>query len=403
MTSFRYRAVNRAGTLREGVLEIADEGELADLLQKAGLELIEAKTFDKRFKSLVKVERQSTALQREILCGHMADLLRAGLPLLGALRQIAEILENGAIPDALRLIARDIERGEKMADAFAGHPSLFDGPFLALLRAGEAGGDLAATFSQLRDHLRWQEEVSRRLRRALRYPLFLMMIAVATVTFMMLMVVPQITSFLQTIDGRLPLSTRALIFAADLFSAGWLYALGLIVAVLVFLSVLRRQSEGFALGFDKMLLSLPFVGQPLLQLFVARFTETFALLLNNGLPLPEALRTARPVLHNLYLMSAETEAERRIASGEPPSEATRLFFPSFVAEMLRVGEQSGQLPKALNDVTRIYNERVKDITERFIGSLEPFLTLLVGGLLAWVVLAVLGPIYGSLSLLGRTP
>ena len=241
------------------------------------------------------------------------------------------------------------------------------------------------------------------IKRALRYPLFLMLVATATTSFMLTMVVPQIVDFLLSTGGELPLSTKILIAFSKGFSACWWLALATSFVLFFTLRFFRQSAKSFALFQDRLLLSLPVLGPTLRQFATARFAENFAVLLKNGVALPESLALAATTFTNQALREAAKEAQRAVIAGTPLSKAATSLFPPLVIQMLRIGEQSGQLNKALQDVTRHYDLEVKDRVERLIAAIEPALTILVGGLLAWVVLAVLGPIYGNLAHLSQVP
>lgn len=403
MPAYTYRATNAAGRIQRGSITAANENELAHYLGESGLELIEAKA--RRVEtgvSRLRAFREGSSLrQRILLCGQLEDLLRAGLPLPAALRSVAEAMPQTALRDQLAAVMRDIDNGAGVAASFARHPRAFDAVFVAILAAGESGGDLAATFGRLAQHLRWQDKVRELLRRALRYPLFLLCVALGATGFMMTMVVPQVVGLLLSLDSDLPRSTRWLIAASDAFAAAW-WTLPLIAGGGGLATrLLRRHSESAALRLDGWLLRVPVFGPLLRQLAVARFAYSFAALLQSHTPMPVALHTAAAVLNNRALRAAALTAKQRLEAGLPLSAATAELFPPFVTQSLKVGETSGQLPKTLNEVTRHYDAELQATVERLIGALEPALTLLVGGLLAWVVLAVLGPVYGSLGKLSQ--
>ena len=214
---------------------------------------------------------------------------------------------------------------------------------------------------------------------------------------MMTMVVPRVLDFLNTVAGELPLSTRLLIKVSELFADYWWVALLALAVSIMAVMAFRRHSESFALRSDGWLLALPGLGPTLHKLAVARFAHNFALLLQSGADLPAALHTAKAVLGNRALMATAAEAEQRVLAGQSFSTSTAELFPPFVAQMIRVGEQSGCLTATLENVTRYYDTETQAAVEGFIGALEPALTILVGAILAWVVLAVLGPVYGSLG------
>lgn len=403
MPAYRYRAVNAQGYVRRGQILAANENELSHFLSESGLELIEVKphTPAPLPRWIHQWRDRSPLAQRITLCRQLEDLLRAGLPFSSALQAVIETLPSGMLRGKLEIIARTINHGSSIAAAFAQHPRLFNPVFLAILSAGETGGHLVTTFAQLSKQLRWQERLQKQLSRTLRYPLFLLCLAIGVITFMMTMVVPQVIAFLNSISADLPFVTRLLIIISESFAAWWWIILGGSTLGIAGLLHIRRYSKSLAVRLDRRLLAIPGIGPALHKLAIARFAHSLALLMQGGIDLPSSLRSAAAVLNNRALVEAAYFAEKQLLAGHPFSNATAHVFPPLVTQMLRVGEQSGQLARTLDDVTRYYDDEVQTTIDRFIGSLEPVLTIIVGALLAWVVLAVLGPVYGSLGKLSQ--
>jgi type IV pilus assembly protein PilC len=399
MPAYRYRAAHGSGRIARGVATAANESELAQVLELSRLELIEAR--EKKPASPGRVfrltARRASPRALALFCSHASDLLRAGMAFLDVLNDLAATMEAGALRDALADIARSLRHGSRIADAFAEHPRLFPPVFIAILGSGEASGDIAHAFERLTVYVESRAVMNERLRRALRYPLFLLLLAFAVITFMMVLVVPEIVSFLNSIGGQLPPATRALIAVSGLFGAVW-WMVGLaFFGGMASLAVLRRLSVRAARVLDGLLLRIPVMGGVLQKIMLARFAQSFSILMQSGLALPASLRAAQGTLGNRALEARLDAALQRITSGCPLSSAMDDVFPPFALRLLRIGEQGGRLTKSLGDLAAIYDREAAERVDSLIGALEPALILLIGGILAWVVLAVLGPIYGSLA------
>ncbi len=379
-------------------MQAANANELAQLLGESGLELIEAKQQNAKTETLRRERRGRGPLAQLIaLCGQLEDLLRAGLPFPAALQTVAQALPSGPLREQITAIQRSIQHGISLSASFGQHPQSFGPVFRAILAAGEGSGDLAATFAQLAQQLRWQSALQEQIRRAVRYPLFLVGVAVAVMAFMMTMVVPQIVTLLESLSADLPLFTRLLIGVSRLFAAGWWMALLAFAMAALLVALARRASNDVARRTDGWILRTPGLGPVLRKLSVARFARSLTALLQSGVDLPSSLALASGVLGNRHLIAIVEAAQAQVQSGQALSAATAALFPPFVLPMIRVGEQSGQLAKTLHEVSRACDSEAQAAVSRFLGTLEPALTLLVGALLAWVVLAVLGPVYGSLG------
>jgi len=403
MTVFAYRAVHASGRVQKGHMNAANENELAFTLKQLDLELIQARqqrpslaaTLGKRFQARIDPR------QRIALCSQMEDLLRAGVPFFEALGVVVGMMPEGPLQTNLLSAAQAIQAGGSASESFAQHPLLFDPVFLALLKAGEQSGDLGTTFARLAQHLRWQNKIRRAFSRALRYPLFLLSVAVCVTSFMMGFVVPEIVSFLTSLGTELPWPTRLLIASASACAALWWLVPMLGLGLWGFFVFARHSSPALAARADGWLLNVPGLGRVLRRLALARFATSFTLLSKSGLPLQTALAIGAETLGNRALSAYAHEAARLVGEGRALSQATSALFPPFVQQMIRVGEKSGAMTKALDEVAKLYEREGQEAVETFLGALEPMLTLLVGGILAWIVLAVLGPVYGSLGPLAR--
>jgi type IV pilus assembly protein PilC len=394
MPAYRYRAIHSSGRVAAGHLTAANEQELAQYLDETGFELIAAKIKQEKKRRLVR--RASPRMLADFAM-QMADLLNAGVSFIDALDDVARAGEEGAVRDALADITRDINHGEHIAAAFARHPRLFPPVFTAILAAGEASGDLSQTFAHLARYTQASAKTDEQLRKALRYPLFLAVVAFAVVTFMMTAVVPQVLTFLNSIDTQLPLMTRLLIKISALFAKGWWMGVIAVLFMGALLNFMRRHSENTAHRIDELILGLPLAGEVARRVAMSRFMHSFAILFQNNVGVLASLHEARGTLHNRALMALIDQAEQHVRSGRALSAALEPVLPSFALRLIRIGEKGGTLAKNLNDVADAYDRQVADATERLIASLEPMLTVFMGLILAWVVLAVLGPIYGSLS------
>jgi type IV pilus assembly protein PilC len=406
MPAYNYRAVDFSGRIARGRKAAANEWELAENLHRAGFELIEARA-KKEISPKAGFPRLSLRLPQRLdpellarFAAQMADLLRAGIPFPEALQDLARAAPSGAQRDALDDIHRAIHHGSTIAEAFVRQPRQFPAVFTAILAAGEKSGDLIATFTHLARYAEARAAAIVQFRRAIRYPLFLLLVTVGVIGFMTTMVIPPIVQFLNSINSQLPLMTRILIGVSDAFARYW-WAGGLVLGgLLLALHVARLYSEDVARATDRLILRLPVLGAVFHKLAIARFAHSFAILYHSNAGIIESLTSAGGTLGNRELTAMIGDARRQIEAGRPLSTALGGFLPSFAAHMIRIGERSGKLGKALDDIAVTCDRDVAEATTRLIGAMEPALTLMIGGVLAWIVLAVLGPIYGNIAKIG---
>ncbi len=400
MTAYAYRAVTAEGRLQKGLMTAAHESDLAALLQQQDMELIEAR--ERREKtSTLWVHSALRGEERLLLCSQLCDLLKAGMPFAQALSHVLHATSSVTLRHHLGTLEKHFLAGASITQSFERVPFLFDTVELSILHAGEKNGNLAETFLRLTRHLQEQQAIKKQLRRAVRYPLFLLAVALSVTGFMMTFVVPQLIAFLTSLGTALPPMTRFLIGSASLFSTLW-WALPLATMIaLLPLMLLRRHHQVIKITTDRLLLSCPVMGALLQKIALSRLMGSFALLIKAGLSLPEALETAAPTCVNAALEAQVIEAKGDLLTGKPLSQAMAALLDRLITQRLIIAEKSGTLEAVLDDIAESYQAQAKESIDAFLGALEPALTLLVGGLLAWIVLAVLGPVYGSLAPLAQ--
>ena len=231
------------------------------------------------------------------------------------------------------------------------------------------------------------------------YPAFVGLIVCAATFFLMLTLVPQLKLFVKNMGETLPPQTQALFFVSDMLMAYWYAALAMPMLLIAGINILINANPLARLSFDGFKLKLPFVGEILRKIILARFANIFALLYSSGIPVFDAVRITQNVVGNLFVQRGLERVEQLIGEGQNLTSAFLRtgFFPPLVIRMLRMGESTGALDKALANVSYFYNRDVRESVEKAQQLIEPMLTLLLGGLLGWIMLSILGPIYDVVS------
>lgn len=399
MPTYAYRAATSTGRIERGTWQASHETELSTALAATGLMLIEAKP---RTKNSMRFAMPRVSLAARVtLFSQLADLLAANVRLPDALHSLGESEPDASLRLALMQVLNELMAGATLHEALSRVAGLIDPVHAAIIRASECSGTLTAALRQITAQLQWQLETSQLLRRALRYPLFLLCVTLGVTTFMLLAVVPQVALLLQSLSSELPWLTQLLLLTAAWFAAWW-WVLPLLAGLMAGgILVLRRGSAAGRLWLDHQALSLPLFGNLLRDIAVARYAKNLCALLASNLHLPEAMAIAADILGNAALHKLAQQARQDILSGSSLTEALRPLWTARFSQILAIGEHSSALPPALETISQQLAERARTRINTMIGMLEPTLTIMVGGLLAWVVLAVLGPVYGSLAILGR--
>lgn len=400
MSAFAYRAVDASGRVLSGQLAAASEAELDSRLLQIGLQLVNCRPLSKR-------QQRATGTninRRELInfCFHLEQAHRAGLPILEALQDLRDSTEHVDFRNVLAAISLAVEGGKTLSEALADFPGTFDRVFVALVRAGERSGELSEVLARMTETLKWQDELISQTKKLMLYPAFVGTVVAGVVFFLMLYVVPQMSEFLKTMGQDMPLHTRALIATSE-FVVAWWYLLLTLPAVFAALFVwLVRHDPGSRRAFDRMKLRAWVVGPILEKIVMSRFATFFQIMYASGITIVEALRTSRELAGNVVVAEGIDRVSAFVDEGNSLSAAIGRaeLFPPLVVRMVRIGEDIGKLDEALQNVSYFYNREVKEAVDRLQTLIEPAMTVILGLILGWVMLAVLGPIYDTIGNLG---
>lgn len=393
MAAFQYKAIDKGGRTARGRLDAANEIDLELRLRKMGLDLITNRVLRGHAPSLASgnITRQDLIT----FCFDLEQVTRAGIPIIEGLRDLRDGMENPRFRELLTSVLEDIEGGKTLSQALGAFPKVFNTVFLSLIKAGEISGTLTEVFENLGATLKWQDELISQTRRLLVYPSVVLVVVLAVVTFLLVYLVPQVTSLLRTMGLELPFQTRALIWMSEFVIAFWPAFLVLPIVISSGLAFMVRTRPRARYLFDYAILRLPVTGEILQKIILARFANFFALMYRSGITVLDAVRTSEEIVGNRYISEGIQRAGQQINSGETLSEAFQNLgmFPPLVVRMLRVGENTGALDTALLNITYFYNRDVRDSVDKALKLLEPALTLLLGGMLALILFSVLTPVY----------
>jgi type IV pilus assembly protein PilC len=396
--SYEYKAVDKTGQQARGALEAVNEVDLELRLRRMGLDLITFRQVERQarlFGTGGKITRQDLIN----FCFDMEQMARSGIPILDGLRDMRESIGNPRFRDVLTAMTEDMEGGKVLSQCMANHPTVFDNVFVSLVRAGELSGQLPEVFKNLADNLKWLDELISQTRRLLILPLLTLIVVLGVLVALLIFLVPQIAQLFKTMGLALPAQTRVLIAISDFMTHYWYVVFGLPVVVFTVLAMAVQRSPRAAYTWDYAKLRLPLVGPTLLKIILSRFANVFALLYRSGITVLDAIKTSEDVVNNRVISDGLVRAGQQITAGESLSETFQNLgvFPPLVIRMLRVGESTGALDSALMNITYFYNRDVRESVDRAQKMLGPVMTVVLGGLLAFVVWAVLGPVYDILG------
>ena len=394
----RYRAMDARGRIRRGRMEAASEADLEARLRRLGLDLVTCRPAPAREGHTWSLRPPVARGQLINFCFHFEQLLAAGVPIPEALADLRDSVKGFHLRSVLAGMVESVHGGANLSEAMARHPEAFDAMTVNLVRAGESSGQLPAVLRRLTDSLRWRDEQAMQFRKVLAAPILMAAVVGAVVLFLMLYLVPRLVGFIEAVGEDLPAHTRALIALSRFFQEWW-YLAPAPAAPWLLLAAGARASPGLRRTADALRLRVWLVGPLRKKLILARFVNYFALMYSSGMSVLESLRAGEGLLGNRAVEEAARTAARRIAEGASISEGfgDAGLFPPLVLRMLRVGENTGALDEALANIGYFYERDVRDAVERVQALVGPASTLVLGSVLLWVIVSVMGPIYDMVA------
>jgi type IV pilus assembly protein PilC len=392
---YRYRAIDAQGRLVRGQTRAIDPAALDDELRRRGLELVRCA------RSRWFRPRRQRIPRRELIhfFVHLEQLLAAGVPVLDALGDLGDASRHPGMSAISYSLRDEIERGHTLSAAASRHPEVFDDVLCSLLGAGESTGDIAPVLRQISANMSRAEALAAHAFKAAIYPLIVSAVLGVAVTVALTVVVPQLALLFQSTGDALPLATRMLLgLAAWLGRHGWLLPPALISVILAITLAASRFPE-FRRALHAVELRLPLIGPIRQGLTLARAATLIGTLYASGITLTDALASAAQAIPNLAIRAGVENARADISTGSGIAAAFEAagIFPHLVSRMLRVGEQTGRLDTALAHLANFYERDATAAIARLEASIEPLLTVAMGVILAWIVFAILGPVYDILT------
>ncbi len=340
------------------------------------------------------------ALERALATRQLSTLVAAGIPLVEALGALTDQIEHARLKSVIASVRERVNEGSSLADALQ-QTRQFDELYVSMIRAGEAGGALEVVLARTADYLEEQVRLANKVSSILIYPMVMLVFAMIVVGALVTVVLPQITSLLQSLDQPLPFYTRWIIASSE-FLRTWWWALAMLGVILGLILRQLVQTERGRAVWDRTRLSLPVVGKVIRLIAISRLTRTLSTLLAGGVPIVAALDIARHVASNTVLARAIDDAKISITEGASLAVPLRASgeFPPMVTHMIDVGERSGALEDMLAKVAETYDEQVETTVGRLTSLLEPFLILLMVGIVLVIILATLMPLLQITSSIG---
>ncbi len=400
MPLFEYTGYNAAGKKVSGAVEGAGRRAVLLKLKADGIFPTnlreEATAAAVGAKAPIKLEltRRVPVTELATATRQLATLLGAGLPLDEALGTIGGQLENVRLARAFSAVREEVVQGQALHEALGAHPRIFPVLFINMVQVGENTGTLDQVLQRLADFLEEQAKLKSRIQSAMAYPVLMCLIGIGVLFFLFAFVVPQVVRMLEDLGQALPTPTRVLIATSEFLSAWWWVFLLLMALGALGVQRWRRTEEG-RYKLDRLALKVPLFGRLNLLVATARFSRTLGTLLRSGVPLLKALDIVTNLMQNRVLRKALEDTSVAVREGEGLAGPIKRsgVFPPMVAQMAAVGERSGDLEDMLFRVADTYEHQVDLTLNGLLSLLEPIMILVMGGVVGFIVLSILLPIF----------
>ena len=420
MPQFSYRARRRSGELVEGVLEVADRSAAVSQIERLGLFPVAVDT-GKAAAAETSVRRTGTninlaellppTLRAQLLqtrkpklqelatfTHQMANLLNSGMTLVTALNSMVHLESKGIPASVARDLKSEVTEGRSLSDAMAKQPRIFSDLYVNMVRSGEQSGSLVEVLRRMASHFNRFADVQSKFKSAMIYPTMVICVGLALIIFFMKVIMPRFVEIFNGFGVVLPLPTRMLIHGSNIFQNYW----WLLIMVGILLIVLFKRFQATEMGrqkIDHWKMAAPVLGKVNKLNLFAQFCRTLGTLLHNGVPVLTALRITEQVMPNVIIRGATAKTREAVTDGKTLAQplAQCKIFPQLMVDLVRIGEETGDVPGALNNLADTYESEL-DIALRLMTQLiEPILIIVMAVMVGFILLSIFLPLFKLIS------
>lgn len=396
--TFKYKALDQDGSEKDGVIDAINIEVAIDGLQKRGLSIVSIKPQEESGSGLLsnisffeKVSNKDIV----ILSRQMATLFGAQVSALRVFQLLAMQSENTVLRKRLKDVVDDIQSGNSISTALGKHPDVFSPFYINMVKSGEESGKLDQTFMYLADYLDRTYEVTSKVKTALIYPAFVVFTFVAVMVLMLVVVIPKISTILTESGQEIPIYTKIVLGISSFFTN---YGIFLLIALVIggfFLWRYIKTSAG-RLAYDNMKITTPFIKNLYLKLYLSRIADNMNTMLVSGIPMVRGLDLTSSVVDNLVFKNLLEETVEDVRGGSSVSSALEKHeeIPGIFVQMVRIGEETGQLGNILKTLASFYRREVTNSIDSLVSLIEPAMIILLGFGVSFLIASVLVPIYG---------
>ena len=399
---FSYKAVDSSGSVVSGTYNAAEKSQVVSYLKAQGMTPVSIGSGVNTDLSAYMPQKKPAAKDLSMFCEQFSALLKAGVTILDGLKLLIEQTKNKTLKEAIQTAVTAVNEGESLGNAMARTPLVFDQTMTSLVKAGEASGSLEASLDRLGSQYKKDAEISATIKKAMVYPIIVLVVALVVVVFMLLFIVPKFMEIFESVDITMPKITLIVVGMADWLMANWFTALLVTGGVIgVIIAFFKSKTGKKCLSW--VALQLPGVKDFTIKSAASKIARTLSTLLTAGMTVLEALTILENTLPNYYYKESIKVIYKKVSEGQQMSkqflEDTKLY-PSMLSHMIAVGEDTGDITSMLSRTADYYDLEVETATETMMSLMQPMIILLLSGIVCVVLAAVLMPMVTLYSELG---
>jgi type IV pilus assembly protein PilC len=393
--TYSYKAVDLAGLPSKGEITGASKQAVTDELRTRGLVVMDLAEKKTGLNADITAFQRVKAAELTVMTRQLATMVSSGMTLLRCFYVLEEQIGNKKLKDTVSTVREDIESGSSFSEALARHPKIFSPLYVAMVKAGEAGGVLEQSLERVADQLEKDDNLRRQVKGAMAYPAVVLIFALCVLLGLITFIVPVFVNVFEDFGGELPAITKLTVAASDLVTSRWYLLIAIAVGGVVGFRKWRKSTWGRP-QWDRFRLHIPFkIGDTVQKISLARWSRTFSALYSAGVPIIKAIEVTGETAGNAVVERAMDDVVESVKSGGSIAAPLRnvAVFPPMVAQMIAVGEETGNLDTMLSKVADFYEDEVAAAIKALTSILEPVMIILVGGIVGFIVIAMYMPMF----------
>jgi len=402
MGVYQYKALTQDGREISGSLDYPEEQSVLIYLESQGFIPVDIEKIpdngDTHSDISYSLKREYKKFSVIDFTNGMSMLLRAGLPVDKSLASLIAATNDKGSRHLLEQVEREIREGSSLSKALRQYENLFGRLYLSMILAGEVSGNLDTSMQQLSVYLEAQRELKDRIVNAMIYPIILLVVTLMSIVILMVVVMPKFKQLFEDMGGELPAITKAFVSASD-FMQEYGLVIGLVIISLVPVIAYLRNNKDFSALMDRAVLKLPWIGDLVNKIQMARYAETLSMMMKCGIPIQKTLEISKSVITNDWIRRQLSDSAERLKEGGTFSLTIGGHFPALTQQMVKIGEEAGELGNTLSKIATISEQNVNRDIHRVIGILEPLIIVVLGVIVAAVIGSIMVAVLGMNDLI----